>query len=109
MLGAMASKDPEADELYRQIMTELQTLGPSISTEAIAKRRELEQKAVDVLIARRRTARFQCSIEVEVFPRGAGQPVRPGPYAFPDARAATAFATEAIEALMYLGCDVQAQ
>ena len=26
-----------------------------------------------------------------------------------DARAATAFATEAIEALMYLGCDVQAQ
>ena len=50
-----------------------------------------------------------CSIDVEVFPRGAGQPIHPGPYTFPDARAATAFATEAIEALMYLGCDVQAQ
>jgi hypothetical protein len=50
-----------------------------------------------------------CSIDVEVYPHGVGQPVHPGPYTFPDARAATAFATEAIEALMYLGCDVQAQ
>jgi hypothetical protein len=28
---------------------------------------------------------------------------------FADARAATAFMTEAVEALMYLGCDVHAQ
>ena len=33
---------------------------------------------------------------------------RPGPYTFADAREATAFVTEAVEALMYLGCDVQA-
>jgi hypothetical protein len=34
--------------------------------------------------------------------------VRPGPYTFGDSREATAFVTETVEALMYLGCDVQA-
>jgi hypothetical protein len=34
--------------------------------------------------------------------------MRAGPYTFADARQATAFVTEAVEALMYLGCDVQA-
>jgi hypothetical protein len=53
----------------------------------------------------------QCVVEAEVYPQGApsAQPVRPGPYTFADARQATAFVTEAVEALMYLGCDVQAQ
>ncbi len=52
-----------------------------------------------------------CVVEAEVFPVGAPNttPVRPGPYTFADARQATAFVTEAVEALMYLGCDVQAQ
>jgi hypothetical protein len=52
-----------------------------------------------------------CVVEAEVFPNGApnSAPVRPGPYTFSDARQATAFVTEAVEALMYLGCDVQAQ
>ena len=36
------------------------------------------------------------------------EPSRPGPYTFADAREATAFVTEAVEALMYLGCDIQA-
>ena len=49
-----------------------------------------------------------CVVEAEVFHAGSAQPVRPGPYTFSDAREATAFVTEAVEALMYLGCDVQA-
>ena len=49
-----------------------------------------------------------CVVEAEVFHVGSAQPLRPGPYTFADAREATAFVTEAVEALMYLGCDVQA-
>lgn len=49
-----------------------------------------------------------CVVEAEVFHPGNAQPLRPGPYTFADAREATAFVTEAVEALMYLGCDVQA-
>ena len=52
-----------------------------------------------------------CLVEAEVYPQGApnAAPTRPGPYTFADAHQATAFVTEAVEALMYLGCDVQAQ
>ena len=52
-----------------------------------------------------------CVVEAEVFPQhNAKSPkVSPGPYTFATARQATAFVTEAVEALMYLGCDVQAQ
>jgi hypothetical protein len=50
----------------------------------------------------------ECVVETEVFPPNATAAVRPGPYKFADARQATAFVTEAVEALMYLGCDVQA-
>jgi hypothetical protein len=49
-----------------------------------------------------------CVVEAEVFPE-VGDALRPGPYTFADARQATAFMTEAVEALMYLGCDVHAQ
>ena len=49
-----------------------------------------------------------CTVETEVYPAGSAQPQRPGPYTFADAREATAFVTEAVEALMYLGCDIQA-
>jgi hypothetical protein len=51
-----------------------------------------------------------CVVEAEVYPAGVAtvEPMRPGPYTFADAREATAFVTEAVEALMYLGCDVQA-
>jgi hypothetical protein len=51
----------------------------------------------------------QCVVEAEVFPQGQAVSVRPGPYIFPDAQRATAFVTETVEALMYLGCDIQAQ
>lgn len=55
-----------------------------------------------------------CVVEAEVFPaRSGGGPeperVRPGPYTFGSPHAATQFVTEAVEALMVLGCDVQAQ
>jgi hypothetical protein len=52
-----------------------------------------------------------CVVETEVFSAGAtgGETVRPGPYTFANAAQATQFVTEAVEALMVLGCDVQAQ
>jgi hypothetical protein len=49
-----------------------------------------------------------CVVEAEVFQSGSAHASRPGPYTFADSREATAFVTEAVEALMYLGCDVQA-
>lgn len=51
-----------------------------------------------------------CIVETEVFPAGSStETVRPGPYTFANAVQATQFVTEAVEALMVLGCDVQAQ
>jgi hypothetical protein len=50
-----------------------------------------------------------CVVEAEVFPQSGGLPSRPGPYTFADQRRATAFVTDAVEALMYLGCDVSAE
>ena len=53
-----------------------------------------------------------CVVETEVYPVGStngSDPVRPGPYTFANAAQATQFVTEAVEALMVLGCDVQAQ
>ena len=51
-----------------------------------------------------------CVVEAEVYPAGGrnNAPTRPGPYTFADAQQATAFVTEAVEALMVLGCDVHA-
>jgi hypothetical protein len=51
-----------------------------------------------------------CVVEAEVYPPGLPntEPARPGPYTFESTREATAFVTEAVEALMYLGCDIQA-
>jgi hypothetical protein len=52
-----------------------------------------------------------CVVEAEVFPAGAknAEPTYPGPYTFADAAQATAFVTEAVEALMYLGCEIHAE
>lgn len=49
-----------------------------------------------------------CVVEAEVFPPGGAAPTRPGPYTFADATQATAFVTETIEALIYLGCEIEA-
>ncbi len=52
-----------------------------------------------------------CLVEAAVYPQGSSNAEArlPGPYRFADPRQATAFVTEAVEALMYLGCDVHAQ
>ena len=52
-----------------------------------------------------------CVVEAEVFQSGLGmngEALRAGPYTFASAHEATAFVTEAVEALMYLGCDITA-
>ncbi|MGH2933990.1 MAG: hypothetical protein ACRDL2_05670 [Gaiellaceae bacterium] len=49
-----------------------------------------------------------CVVQAEVYP-AQGDTLQPGPYTFADARQATAFVTEAVESLMYLGCDVYAE
>ncbi|MGE5275176.1 MAG: hypothetical protein ACM3QU_15620 [Verrucomicrobiota bacterium] len=49
-----------------------------------------------------------CVVEAEISPQGTNQLVTAGPYTFADAHQASAFVTEAVEALMYLGCDIQA-
>jgi hypothetical protein len=53
----------------------------------------------------------QCVVEAEVWPAGntPATALRPGPYSFADSRQATAFVTEAVEALMVLGCDILAE
>ena len=52
-----------------------------------------------------------CVVEAEVYPQGArtASALRPGPYTFADAHQATAFVTEAMESLLFLGCDVRTQ
>jgi hypothetical protein len=49
-----------------------------------------------------------CVVEAEVFPPGGAAPTRPGPYTFADTTQATAFVTETLEALTYLGCEIEA-
>jgi hypothetical protein len=49
-----------------------------------------------------------CVVEAEVSPQGTNQLLKAGPYTFSDAHQASAFVTEAVAALMYLGCDIQA-
>ena len=52
-----------------------------------------------------------CVVEADVYAVGVPTttPARPGPYTFADAQQATAFVTEAVTALMYLGCDIAAE
>jgi hypothetical protein len=49
-----------------------------------------------------------CIVDAEVFSRDA-PPAHPGPYSFADVGQATAFVTEAMESLLYLGCEVSTQ
>jgi 2-keto-4-pentenoate hydratase len=61
-------------------------------------------------VARLRALDFgdSCVVEAEIF-TSHGEATHAGPYTFADARQATAFVTEAVESLMYLGCDVYAE
>jgi hypothetical protein len=50
----------------------------------------------------------ECVVECEVYPVSGlrVEPLRPGPYRFPNVAAANAFIDEAVQVLTYLGCDV---
>jgi hypothetical protein len=53
----------------------------------------------------------RCVVEVDVWPEGddnAHSPQKSGPYTFPSPVEATRFVTDAVEALIALGCDVRA-
>ena len=50
----------------------------------------------------------ECIVETLVYPPNSTSALPTRPYTFTDARQATVFVTEAVEALMYLGCDIQA-
>jgi len=53
----------------------------------------------------------RCVVDAEVWPNGEAHPysaLRAGPYLFPSAVEATRFVTNAVEALIALGCDVRA-
>lgn len=83
---------------------------------AAAQRRELfvrhaRKDGRSVAILRAIDYGDSCVVEADVYPQGSrsAAAVEAGPYTFADSQQATAFVTEAVEALMYLGCDVQAQ
>jgi hypothetical protein len=72
--------------------------------------RHARRDGVSVALLRAVDYGNSCVVEAEVHPVGAGASrVRPGPYRFADARQATAFVTDAVESLMYLGCDIYAE
>ena len=87
-------------------MTNPAPLGAEVGRELFVRVARKEGRSV----ARLRAIDYgrECVVETEVFPPNAPTAVRAGPYSFADVRQATAFVTEAVEALMYLGCDVQA-
>jgi hypothetical protein len=83
--------------------------GPSAGRELFVRHAKKDGRSVAILKAV--DYGDSCVVEAEVFPVGSrsSSAVEPGPYTFADAKQATAFVTEAVEALMYLGCDVHAQ
>jgi hypothetical protein len=61
-------------------------------------------------VARLRAIEYSdsCVVEAEVYPAAAGGvPASAGPYRFPSAREAIAFVEEAVEALTFLGCEIE--
>ena len=71
--------------------------------------RYLRKEGRSVAVLRAVDQGGSCVVEAEVFPQSGGFPSRPGPYTFADERQATAFITDAVEALVYLGCDLTEQ
>ena len=84
----------------------MNALGQQGPRELFVRHARLDGRSVAVLRAVDYGA--ECVVETEVYPPDSVTALRAGPYTFADARQATAFVTEAVEALMYLGCDVQA-
>jgi hypothetical protein len=103
--GGTAPKDPapESSPEPEPAVPE----APSLGRELFVRHARKDGRLVAVLRAVDHGA--SCVVEAEVYPRGSTQLTRPGPYTFADAHQASAFVTEAVASLMYLGCDVQAQ
>jgi hypothetical protein len=70
--------------------------------------RHARREGRSVVILRAVDYGTSCVVEAEVYSIGSSNAARPGPYVFADAHEATAFATDAVESLMYLGCEVSA-
>ena len=95
----------------------LRTAGGSVPTEVGAPTagrelfvRHARKEGRSVAVLRAVDYGDSCVVETEVFPQGGAgaESVRPGPYTFANPHQASAFVTEAVEALMCLGCDIQA-
>jgi hypothetical protein len=88
-----------------------------VTTTAAANERELfvrhaRKDGRSVVVLRAVDHGDSCIVEAEVFPVGSAngnESVQAGPYTFSSSGEATRFVTEAVEALIVLGCDVQAQ
>ena len=77
-----------------------------VARELFARHARKDGRSVAVLRALETDGNY--FVEAEVFPLY-GEPVRLGPHSLAYGREATAFVTEAVEALLYLGCDVRAE
>jgi hypothetical protein len=51
----------------------------------------------------------ECVVEALLGEPDQTAPTEPRSYRFPDAREATAFVSEVVEAMMYLGCEIRAE
>ena len=82
------------------------TLGPSEERELSV--RTARKDGRQVLSLRSVERGGACVVECEVYPVGdlAIDPLTPGPYTFATVPEAARFIDEALQALMYLGCDV---
>jgi hypothetical protein len=105
--GTKGAEDPSAAPDDAWTVEPARGQQPSGDRELFARHARKDGRIVAVLRAVDRGG--ACVVEAEVYPQGSNQLTRPGPYTFPDAHQASAFVTEAVAALMYLGCDIQAQ
>ena len=87
--------------------------GPAAATAAAAPRelfvRHARKDGRSVAVLRAVDHGDSCVVEAQVYPAGSPTGAQAGPYTFANAHQATAFVTEAVEALMYLGCDITAE
>jgi hypothetical protein len=83
-------------------------VGADTGRELYVRHARLDGRSVAVLRAIDRGD--SCVVEAEVWPTGSVSsiPLRPGPYSFRSPVEATRFVTNAVEALIALGCDVRA-
>jgi hypothetical protein len=78
---------------------------PPAERELFVRHARKDGRSVAVLRAVERGGAYV--VEAQLFPEG-GAAAAPSLYVFSDGREATAFVTEAVEALLYLGCEVRA-